>query len=307
MRLKPVVDWLVYLTVRVSICFLQTLSLDAGLRLARFLGQIAYTLDKRHREVATENLRHAFPGKHTPAELDRLVRDVYVHFASIVIEMVHIPRLLRRTTWTDYVKVRNGDVSVGTILCERPVILLTAHFGNWEIAGFCMGLFGFKPYSIARAIDNAHIEKLVRQFRTRTGQDIIYKRGAFDHVSAVMKAGGLVGILSDQDAGQRGVFVEYFGRPASSHKGVALLSLEHDAPIAVGFARRLGGPLKYEVWVEKVLDPRDYRQLPDPVRSIVQDSARAVEAAARANPEQYFWLHRRWKHQPGEKSMPHAA
>jgi KDO2-lipid IV(A) lauroyltransferase len=307
MRLKPVVDWLVYLVVRVLVCFIQTLSLEAGLRLSRSLGRILYTLDRRHAQVARQNLQHAFPGRYSPAELDRLVREVYVHFASIVIEMAHIPRRLRRTTWTNHVVVRNGDVPVRTILSGRPVILLTAHFGNWEIAGFAMGLFGFKPHSIARAMDNRHLERFIRDFRTRTGQEIIYKRGAFDQVAAVMQRGGLVGILSDQDAGQRGVFVEFFGRPASSHKGAALLALQHDAPICVGFARRLPGSLQYEVWVEGVVDPRDYRHRADPVRDIVQDCARATETAVRANPHQYFWLHRRWKHQPAEAETRRVA
>ncbi len=304
---KRVVNWLVYLIVRLLICFLQTLSLEAGLKLAESLGHFGYVFDKRHRKVAEENLRRAFPGRYSRAELERLVHTVFVHFASIVIEMAHIPRLLRRANWRQHISVRNGDVAVGTILCNRPVILLTAHFGNWEIAGFSMGMFGFKPHSIARALDNPYLEKMIRDFRTQTGQEIIYKRGAFDQVSAVMRRNSLVGILSDQDAGARGVFVDFFGRPASSHKGAAVLALEHDAPICVGFARRLGRDLRYEVWVEKVIDPREYRSRPDPIFSIIQDSAHAVEAAVRQNPEQYFWLHRRWKHQPEDRAVIRAA
>src|SRR5436309_1402950 len=83
-------------------------------------------------------------------------------------------------------------------------------------------------YSVARALDNPYVERLLRSFRTRTGQEIIYKRGAFDQVAEIMRNGAMIGMLSDQDAGHRGVFVEFFGRPASSHKGVALLALEHD-------------------------------------------------------------------------------
>jgi KDO2-lipid IV(A) lauroyltransferase len=103
------------------------------------------------------------------------------------------------------------------------------------------------------------------------------------------------------------VFVEFFGRPASSHKGVALLALEHDAPICVGFARRLGDKFKFEVWMQCILEPRDYRHLADPVWSITQDCARAFEAAIRPNPEQYLWLHRRWKHQPAKSQGSKAA
>jgi KDO2-lipid IV(A) lauroyltransferase len=103
------------------------------------------------------------------------------------------------------------------------------------------------------------------------------------------------------------VFVEFFGRPASSHKGVALLSLEHDAPVCVGFARRLGRGFQYEVCLEEVIDPRDYRGLPNPVWSITQQCTWAVERAVRQAPEQYLWLHRRWKHQPAAQEVVRAA
>ena len=298
MVMKPITDWLVYLAVRLVLCLIQSLRLETGYALARLIGLLGYHLNQRHRLVAEDNLRRAFPGRYSQAELDAIVRAVYVHFASIIIEIAHIPRRLRDTTWHQHIQVRNTEPIVRLILGGRPVILMTAHFGNWEMAGYSMAVFGFKPYSVARALDNPYVERLIRTFRTRTGQEIIYKRGAFDQVSAVMQRGALVAFLSDQDAGQRGVFVEFFGRPASSHKGVALLSLQHDAPVCVGFARRMGCGFQYEVWVEEVIDPRDYRSLPDPVRSITQQCAWAVERAVRQAPEQYLWLHRRWKHQP---------
>jgi KDO2-lipid IV(A) lauroyltransferase len=232
---------------------------------------------------------------------------VYVHFAMLIMEIAHIPRRLRATTWSDYIELRNQEEAVRLVVSGRPVILLTAHFGNWEMAGYTMAVFGFKPYSVARALDNPYLERLLRSFRTRTGQEIIYKRGAFDQVGEIMRRGAMIGMLSDQDAGQRGVFVEFFGRQASSHKGVALLALEHNAPICVGFARRLGNGFKFEVWMERILQPDDYRHLPDPVRSITQDCARAFEAVVRRNPEQYLWLHRRWKHQPAPAQRTKAA
>ena len=307
MVIKPITHRLVYLAVRLVLCLIQALPLESGYALARLIGLLGYHFNKRHRHVAEDNLRRAFPGRYSQAELDAIVRSVYVHFASIIIEIAHIQRRLRDTTWHQHMRLRNTEPIVRLMLGGRPVILMTAHFGNWEMAGYAMAVFGLKPYSVARALDNPHLERLIRMFRTRTGQEIIYKRGAFDQVSAVLQRGGLVGFLSDQDAGQRGVFVEYFGRPASSHKGVALLSLEHDAPVCVGFARRLGRGFQYEVSLEEVIDPRDYRGLANPVWSITQQCAWAVERAVRQAPEQYLWLHRRWKHQPEAKEEARAA
>lgn len=303
---KRVTDWLVYLLVRLVLCLIQAMPLERCYALARLLGELAYALDRRHRAVAFENLRRAFPGQHTPDQLERLVRQVYIHFASVLVEIAHVPRLLRDTTWRDYISVRNASWLVELVLGDRPVILQTAHFGNWEMAGYSLAVFGFRPHSVARALDNRYLEDLLRRFRTRTGQRIIYKRGAYDQVSAALARRAVVGFLSDQDAGQRGLFVEYFGQPASTHKGVALLALQHDAPICLGFARRIGRGFQYEAWVEAVVDPRDYRHLPDPAWSITQDCTRAVERAVRSCPEQYLWLHRRWKHRPAS-AQPCAA
>ena len=247
MAMKPITDWFVYLAVRLVLCLIQSLRLETGYALARLIGLLGFHLNKRHRLVAEDNLRRAFPGRYSQAELEHVVRAVYVHFASIIIEIAHIARRLRDTTWHQHIRLRNTEPIVRLMLGGRPVILMTAHLGNWEMAGYSMAVFGFKPYSVARALDNPYLERLIRMFRTRTGQEIIYKRGAFDQVSAVMQRGALVAFLSDQDAGQRGVFVDFFGRPASSHKGVALLSLEHDAPVCVGFARRIASGLQYEV------------------------------------------------------------
>jgi KDO2-lipid IV(A) lauroyltransferase len=296
--LKSVIDWTACLAVRLIMCLIQSTSVERGYEIARWLGWFGYVVNRRHRRVAQDNLRQAFPGRYTAAELDRLVLRVYQHFACMLIEVAHIPRRLRQSTWSQYMTLRNRAPVVKLALEGRPVILMTAHFGNWEMAGYAMAVFGMKPYSVARSLDNPYLEQLLRRFRTRTGQEIIYKRGAFDQVSAVLERGGMVAFLSDQDAGHRGVFVEFFGRPASSHRGVALLSLKHDAPVCLGFARRTGRRFHYEVSVEGVLDPRDYRHLPDPVWAITQDCARAVERAVRPAVDQYLWLHRRWKHQP---------
>lgn len=304
---KTLANWLVYMLIRCVICLLQAIPLELGYSIAAMLGWLGSRLDRRRVAVALENLRHAFGTQYTEPELRELVRKVYVHFTMLIIEIAHIPRRLRPTTWRDCIEASNQDDVVNLVVCGRPVILLTAHYGNWEMAGYTMAVFGFKPHSVARALDNPYLEKLLRTFRTRTGQEIIYKRGAFDHVAAVMRRGGMIGMLSDQDAGHRGVFVDFFGRPASSHKGVALLSLEHDAPICVGFARRIGNRFRFRVWMERIIEPREYRDLPDPVYSITQECAHAFEAAIRRSPEQYLWLHRRWKHQPPASHAMRAA
>ncbi|MGL4550595.1 MAG: lysophospholipid acyltransferase family protein, partial [Gemmataceae bacterium] len=103
------------------------------------------------------------------------------------------------------------------------------------------------------------------------------------------------------DAGPRGEFVTFFGRPASTYKSLALLSLRHDAVILVLGAARVGPRIDYRVYLEDVIDPGEYADRPDAVRAITQRFTAGLEAMARRHPEQYFWLHRRWKHRPKER------
>ncbi len=295
---KRVTDWLVYALVRTLICLLQAVPLSWGYAFARLVARFAYLVDRRHREVAFENLRRAFPGHYSERQLRELVLAVYEHFASVIIEIAQIPRLFRPRNWHRYVRILDPGPAVDRLLDGRPTILATAHLGNWEMIGYVLGAFGFRPQSVARPLDNPYLERLLKRFRTHTGQGIIYKRGAVDQVSEALRAGKVVAFLLDQDAGRRGVFVDFFGRPASTHKAMALLALKFDAPILVGFACRSGTGLRYDAWVEQLIEPARYRHEPDPVHAITQAYAAAVERAVRRRPEQYLWLHRRWKHSP---------
>jgi KDO2-lipid IV(A) lauroyltransferase len=126
-------------------------------------------------------------------------------------------------------------------------------------------------------------------------------------MQAILDKGGVIATLADQDAGQRGLFVDFFHRPASTHKAIALLSLEHRVPIIVTGTPRVGKGLQYQVEVEDLILPEEYDGQPDAVRSMTQRFTSALERLIRRHPEQYFWLHRRWKHQPKEKKGKKAA
>jgi len=255
-------------------------------------------VNRRHRLVAEENLRHAFGDALDEAQRQQMVFDVYVHFCTMLIEIVQIPRKLHATTWRRYTELRGGADIVRALLSGRPLLMVTGHFGNWEMAGYALGLFGFSTYAIARTLDNPHLDRFLRLFRERTGQHILAKSGEFDQIQSVMKSGGVIATLADQDAGQRGQFVEFFGRPASTHKAVALLALEYDALMLVIGVPRLGDPGRYHVTVADCIDPGDYEGRPDAVKAITERYTTALERVVRLAPEQYFWLHRRWKHQP---------
>jgi KDO2-lipid IV(A) lauroyltransferase len=176
--------------------------------------------------------------------------------------------------------------------------MLTGHFGNWEMAGYLFGVFGFPPNSVARTLDNPYLDRYLRAFRERTGQMLIPKTGGYDQMLDVLRRGGVLSFLADQDAGQNGLYVEFFGRPASTHKAIALLALEHRAPVFVGYARRVGPGFRYEVGCADIIEPGDFHGDADDVRRLTQRYTAALERVVRRDPDQYLWLHRRWKHQP---------
>jgi Kdo2-lipid IVA lauroyltransferase/acyltransferase len=301
------IDYAVYLAIRALVCVLQLMPLSACRALAEGLAVLAYTVDKRHRLVALENLRLAFPNRYTAAELDQLVRAVYRHFCLVLVEIVHLPRILHTENWRRYVTLVAGERMVDCLTSGRPLLIVTGHFGNWEMAGYVLGVLGFQTYAIARPLDNPLVDAFFLRFRQKTGQTILAKHGDFERIQDVLRQGGVIATLADQDAGQRGLFVDFFGRTASTHKAVALLALEHDVPMAVVGVPRVAEPMRYEIRTEDVIDPREYAGRPDALKAMTQRFTLALEQLIRRQPEQYFWLHRRWKHQPLKRKGKQAA
>lgn len=308
-RRRPGLDYLVYIAVRVIVGVAQAMSIDQSYAFARGLAAILYKVDKRHRKVGMENLQAAFGDQYTDAERDRIVRGVYRHFCMMLMEMLHIPRKLHRENWRERINLVNQSVVVDQMLKGGPIIMLTGHFGNWEMAGYLFGVFGFPPNSVARVLDNPHLEAYLKRFRERTGQRMIAKKGGYDDMIEVLNAKGVLSFLADQDAGERGMYVDFFGRPASTHKAIALLAIEHQAPVMVGYARRVGPGFRYEVGCEEIIQPSEWTGTPDDARLLTQRYTSALERIIRRDPEQYLWLHRRWKHQPKPKKVkaPHIA
>jgi KDO2-lipid IV(A) lauroyltransferase len=311
-------DYAAYLAARSLVAVVQMVSPRVAYAVADFLAWLVYALVRRRREVALENVRSAFPElADDPAAADRLVRAMYRHFVRAVVELILLPRKLHVTNWRKHLVLEHGAVTLPPLLDRRSVLVVTAHFGNWEMAGFAMGLFGFRTYAIARVLDNPYLEKYALKFRQGTGQTIIAKNDDFARLTESLKKGGKVATLADQDAGSRGVFVDFFGRPASTHKAIALMAMEFDAVMVVMGVPRVNradypqrpdydstsplAPLFYAVKCADVIDPREYADDPNAVKAITARYTAALEKLIREHPEQYFWLHRRWKSQPAKR------
>ena len=301
-------DFAVYVFVRLLVCLIQALSYEQARGLAAGLAWLAHKLDRRHRLVAHENLRNAFPGEYTYAQLDALVRQVYVHFCTLIVEMAHLPRMMHLSNWRRHLDMGpDAEIVVKALTSGRPLLFLTGHFGNWEVAGVVLGLLGFHAHAVARELDNPYLEQFLRSFRERTGQRLLSKKGDFDQMQRALTNNGVLATLGDQDAGPRGLFVDFFGRPASTHKVMALLAIEYQVPILVVGTPKVAEPMRYLVDIGDFIRPEEYAGRPDAVKAITQRVTTALENIIRRHPEQYFWLHRRWKHQPKAKKNVAAA
>jgi KDO2-lipid IV(A) lauroyltransferase len=291
--------YLVYLAVRALICIAQAVPSRLLLPLAGPLAWLVYLLDRRHRVVATENIRHAFPHL-TPGQVDGMVRATYLHFVTVLLEVAQMPRVLTSRSLSEHFFFADEEARrrfEGAILNGRPAVVLTGHLGNWEVLCYGLGLMGHHAHIVARPLDNPYLDRYFRWLRCRTGQRLIDKSGAYPAMRRAMKAGERVAIVGDQDAGEKGLFVEFLGRPASTFKPTAHLALSHDAQMVVIAAVRVG-PMRFEMRVTDVIEPREYEGSSNAVLEVTQRYSRALEALVHQAPEQYFWLHRRWKHQP---------
>lgn len=300
-------EYLVFLIIRVAIAVIQALPLTACHTWAGWMATLAHDVVRLRRKVTDENLRHAYP-ELNERQRQRLAWRMWEHLFLFVVEVAHTPRKVHHTNWRDHVTLRNPGVLVRMLLSDRSMILVGAHYGNFELNGYMLGLFGYSSYAVARPLDNPYLDVWLNSFRGSTGQRMLSKSSDYEKIVELLGSGATICFLADQYAGAKGCWVDFFGRPASAHKAIGLFSLQHDAPIAVGSCRRIGGPLEYEVTLEAYADPRDVTPEVSGLRELTQWYTGEMEKFIRRSPEQYWWLHRRWKdHRPEKKRVKKAA
>lgn len=302
-----------YVAFRLLLCVWQILSPRSCARLAQRLAWlICHGLPRKWTRyaVAQSNLRIAFGTEKSDAEIDQIIYGMWVHLFRLLAEIAHLPRKLHLHNTFDIIQFRNKSVAVQALLSNRPILLLSGHFGNWEMAISVFGMFGFPMGVVARELDNPYLQNWFAKFRQQTGHRLIAKQSCFDGMLELLEQSGRFALLGDQDAGRGGVFVEFFGTPASTLKTIALLAQQYNALICVGCSRRLPERSshweRFELAVEDVIDPLEL-QSDNPILEITQRYTTALEQAIRRAPEQYFWLHKRWKTAPGDREARRKA
>ncbi|HXE54060.1 MAG TPA: lysophospholipid acyltransferase family protein, partial [Tepidisphaeraceae bacterium] len=255
-------------------------------------------IDRRHRERALANLRRSFP-EMSERHRERLARRSMQQMVMLFVEVLFTTRLIRLDTWAKYVELENFREVMDLLLRrERGLVLLTGHYGNWEILGYVLATLGFSTVSIARPLDNPYVSRFLFDVREKTGQKIIAKKGATPEITSTLDEHGAVGFIADQNAGTKGLFVDFFGRKASTYKSIGLVAMQYEVPVVIGYARRVNDRFHFRVGAQDIIYPADWKSQPDPLRYITQRYTAAIEQIVRVDPGQYWWVHRRWKTRP---------
>ena len=297
MGYQQVRHWLTYLMVRILVCIIQATPLRCCEHFSRLMAVLAWRLFRFRRQLIEDNLKYAFPAM-SKRDRTAIALGMWAHLTLLICEIAHTARKVHRTNWRQHIRLnREGDL-VRLLLETRPLVLLSGHFGNFELAGYAAGLYGFTNHTIARPLDNPYLNKFIGGFRRLNGQYILPKQGSSADIQRLLAADGTLAILGDQYAGRKGCWVDFLGRPASYHKSIALFSLTTKSPLATCYARRLGQPLQFEIGLADVFDPTRPQDVMTDLPGITQWYNDVLESVVLRDPEQYWWIHRRWKGSP---------
>lgn len=287
--------YLVYLFVRIIICFVQSLSLESCERGAACLAGLFTDFIPLRRKILKKNLTNAFPHL-TRQERKQLIRKMWKHLFLLACEVALAPRLINEHNWWRHFRLINCSSILRMIHDNRPLIIITGHFGNFELGGYILGLFGYPTFSVARTIDNPFLNQYIKEFRESTGQFLISKNEGYEDILEVLRNNGTMAFLADQSAGPKGCWVKFFDQPASAYKAMALLCIEYDAPMVVCHAtRRYDRPMMFDMTVTATLDPRNRPEELTSIKQLTQWFTTSLENSIRQAPDQYWWLHNRWK------------
>jgi len=294
------VDLLAYAAVRVVICIIQALPRERCERWARGLSDFLANRVRIRRQVVRDNLRLAFP-EFTADERRETARRMWEHLLLMVVEIAHANRVIHKTTWRRSLRIHGMEDFVRTLWLDRPKVILSGHYGNFELAAYLFGLFGFRIFSVARELDNPLLDRFVTSFRESRGQRILPKKGSAPDVALVLEENGAIGLLGDQAAGPKGCWVEFFGQPASVHKAIGVFALSSSAPVMVCSATRRKGLFDYDLRLEGIADPAAGGPETADLTALSQWYTSLLERAVRREPGQYWWVHRRWRGQPASR------
>ena len=268
-------------------------------RIANALGEVWYLLDRRHREVALSNLARAYADEKNIFELRAMARRSFKGMARIPFEIgwslrLNKEEILRHCTINGLIYLRQAHAK------GKGVLVLTLHIGNWELLPISFISNGFNVTMVYRPLDFPPADRFFFSYRRRFGGNPIPKKKSMRQILKALKRQHCVGILLDQDSGlTAGVFADFYGHPACTNKGLALLALKTEAPVIPAFLVRRGMRFEIHIGPEIPLIRTDRKE--EELQANTRQYNRVLENIIRQYPEQWLWVHRRWKNRPTQR------
>lgn len=283
-----------YLLLRLALLFVDLPPLSVAYWFSCRAADLWYAADAPRRRIARENvLRSGIAADSRAAS--RIARGSYHHFAKVVVESLRSGRYLEGDRYKEHVRLAlHPEVEAVLEDPEQGLILVSGHFGNWEIAAQLLSMF--KPVAgITRPMSNPYAERLIARRKPRYRFRLEPKHAADPgRFVTVLRDGEVLALLSDQYAGPRGTMIDFFGHPASTHPTVAMLHLVTRAPMCFAWCKRTG-PMQFEIGTTELIRHEPSGNKKHDVREILERLNRELERIIRDAPDQYLWAHRRWR------------
>ena len=268
-----------------------------ALRVGEHLGTLMYHILPRRREIGYKNLTIAFGNELSDEEKQRILKLNFKNLGKSIAEVLHFSQMSK-----EYVREKVTRVGQEHYLAAKQragkVIYLTAHVGNWEMGPFALSVFETPGTGVVRPLDNRYLDRHVTRLRTRYGNKLLARRDGFRDILAALKRNEDIGILMDQNTVRsQGVFVDFFGKTASTIPVIAVLALRYNVPVIPIFIVRTG----FDTHTIHVLPEVTIQKTGDTRKDIESNTARfnkIIEDFIRQYPDQWFWVHNRWKTQP---------
>ena len=262
------------------------LSLRTQIIISQNIASVLYHYIPKRKNVAIKNIQTAFP-KCSDIWVANTLKKCYKFFAYNFIQFLALPKS------TDSIKIQiNGQTALdNAIEQEKGVILISSHFGPWEILGHWLGVNNYQLRGVAHKQKNKGANRFFEEKRQLSGIKHIYRKVGVDVLYNILEEKKILGLVSDQDAKDKGIFINFFNKPASTHKGAAIFHLNTNAPMIYGICIQTG-------FQEYKIELIPITSVKNTMEDITQEYTLTLERIIQKYPEQYFWFHNRWKTNP---------
>lgn len=290
-------DWLEYAAVWLLLKGLGLLPRPWARALAAKVAGILYALSPKLRKTAETNLRIAFP-EWAESQRDAVIPSMVLNLGWMAAEFARLPKYSKEN-FEEIVVLDGNENFLDARKRGKGVLILTGHIGAWELSSFAHALYGYPLHFMARPLDNQRIDALVNSYRCASGNRAIFKNESARVMLKILKDAGTIGILADQNTmPEESVFVDFFGKSASTTTGIARMALHTDAAVVPGYAVWDKSIQKYRLRFEPAMDLVRTGDVERDVLENTQRFTKVLEDIIRKYPDQWVWVHGRWNVRP---------